>query len=219
MNHWVCTIALLPMLLLGGCGALGFLASAAPPPNIEASYDGLENTETLVMVWLDEGLEIDFPTATLDMTFALQTNLQQGADARTPGLEGTTFPFGPPSVLRWQEENAEARYQSIEQFAPDLPVDRLVYVELSQLDTRAPASIALYLGTATASVYVVEISGFQEDRKAEVVFQDDEIRVQWPEEAPDTGRPDLTDRQVYVNTVRLLADEIAIRFVRRPGDD
>ncbi|MEM8875435.1 MAG: hypothetical protein AAGD32_14395 [Planctomycetota bacterium] len=217
-KKWIAALALAPMTLLSGCGVLGFIAATAPPPSIEASYAGLEETETLVMVWMDEALEIDFPSATLDLSFALQTNLMQGAEADTPGLIGTTFPYTPPSVLKWQREHPETQYQSVEAFAPDLPVDRLVYVELTQLDTRAPASIALFLGTATASVYVVEITGTGADRTATTVFQDNEIRVQWPEEAPDTGRPDLSDRQVYVNTLRLLSDELAVRFVRRPGD-
>ena len=216
--------ALLTLALLaaaappGGCAAIGVVADRAIRTEVAARYDGLAGQEAIVMVYADTGTEVDFPTLKLNLGYALQSNLAAAAEAGRDGIEGASFPYRPESVLRWQEEHPDHAWQPLTETAADLPVARLVYVEVEQLATRPPGATGVFLGTATASVSVAEVVGEGADRVATVVFEENDVRVQFPKGAPDTGRPDLGDTITYRGTVQALADEIATRFVTTPGD-
>ena len=211
-------VILVSLFLAGGCNALGALASKLPPRTVPAAYDGLTGQTAMVMVYADPATRIDFSTLPLNLSYALQSNLRQ-AEQVMDTVRGVTFPYEPERVVRWQEEHPRSEYAPAAEWAPALPVDRLIYVEVEGFSTRAPGSPQLFLGTGVANVYVYAIGGVSADRTAELVFQDDGIRVTFPETAGGVGLPDANDEAIYRGTVRALADELAVRFVSRPEED
>jgi hypothetical protein len=206
-------------LVVGGCNIVGAVASKMPARIVPAAYDGLPNQRAMVMVYTDSGTRIDFSQLELDLNFAVQNNLLAAGQEGVGTLQGVSFPYQPQQVVRWQQENPSSQFRPAADWAPRLPVDRLIYVEVEEFATRPPNSTQLFLGTGIASVYVYEIAGQGTDRQAELVFQDNDVRVTFPESAGQEGRPDLNDPMVYRGTVALLADAVATRFVPKPEED
>jgi len=151
---------LIPLLMLlpGGCSILGVAANAMPEADVPARYAGLKGHTVAVMVWADRGVQIDYPSLRLDVATAVQSKLQQARRARKGELRDTTFPYPAASVVRFQEDHPELLDQAITEIAPRLKVERLIYIELQDLQTRADESVDLFRGTAVASLRVIAVN-------------------------------------------------------------
>src|SRR5689334_16222951 len=120
-----------------GCAVLG-VAAHAVPVTIKPAYTGLKGQSVAVMVWADRSIRIDFPKVSLDLSNYVQTTLAKsvGLDETKEILTGTTFPYEPRSVVRFQQDHPEIQSQQVTEFAPRLGVTRLIYIEIEQLQTR-----------------------------------------------------------------------------------
>src|SRR5688572_32239626 len=152
---------LLPFSFLQGCTLLGVAAyKLKPPETVQPKYMGLENQSTGVMVWADRGLRIDWPMIQLDLANTVQqklTDFQKGKGRESKTLVGTTFPVLPASIVRYQKDHPEIEAMPIEEVAPRLGVNRLIYVELEDFATRSEESVQLFRGTGNATVKVIEV--------------------------------------------------------------
>jgi hypothetical protein len=196
-------------LLLTGCEIFGIAAQALPEGQIPARYTGLQGHTVAVMVWAPRGLEIDYPALRLDVASQVQDKLLKAQKAGKGELKGATFPHIPASVVRFQEDHPELEGHPIDQVAPRLRVQRLIYIELENFQTRAQDAIELFRGQATASLKVVDVtSGGQ----AKVVYDEPGITVLFPPKAPAEGYPGLGDAKTYQGTVELFTTALARRF-------
>jgi hypothetical protein len=208
---------LLPLLALpsGGCSIFGLAASAIPEADVPARYTGLSGHSVAVMVWADRGVQIDYPALRLDVASGVQAKLQQANKARKSELRDTTFPYPAASVVRFQEDHPEILDQSITDVAPRLKVDRVIYIELQNLQTRADDSVDLYRGTAVASIKVIAVDGATARGKA--VYEESNIAAAFPPDAPPEGYPGIGDSKIYRGTVGRLTTLIAFRFFAHPA--
>src|SRR4051794_13716446 len=89
------TVVCVLLLSASGCNILGAAARVLPPPTIQPKYTGLMGQTVGVMVWVDRGLRMDFPSLTNDTAASFQNKLQHAADphAKVKVLEHTTFPY------------------------------------------------------------------------------------------------------------------------------
>ena len=203
--------------LLAGCAYFGLAAQALPPPTVMPQYEGLAHRSLGVMVWADRGTRIEYQWIQLDLANAIHINLQQAAadkKAKIEQLEGTTFPVQPRSIVRFQQDNPEIEDEPITAVAPRIGVDRLIYVEIEEFNTRPDGSVELFRGDAKVTLRLVEV-----DRKsgtARVAFEENEVTASWPPSAPKEGRPTIGDRRTYVETIKELGAQIAKRFVPYP---
>jgi hypothetical protein len=209
----LCLLALLA-LLPTGCAIFGLAATAMPEPDVPARYPGLKGHTVAVMVWSDRGVRIDYPSLRLDVANAVQAKLQQAAHARKNELLGTTFPYPAASVVRFQEDHPETADQAIVDVAPRLTVDRVIYVEVQELQTRADDAVDLYRGTAVASVKVIAVD--RETGKGKAVYEESDIDAAFPPSAPPEGYPGVGDAKIYRGTVDRLTSLIAVRFFSHP---
>ena len=209
----LCLLALLA-LLPAGCSIFGVAAQALPEPDVPAQYAGLRGHTVAVMVWADQGVMIDFPSLRLDVATGVQSKLQQAKKGKRGELRDAKFPYVPASVVRFQEDHPETQQQPVTEVAPRLQVERLIYVEVESLQTRANDAVDLFRGEATASIKVIEVD--PATGQARTAYEESRIAAVFPPKAPPEGLPVGGDAQMYRGTIDLLTGEIATRFFAHP---
>src|SRR5688572_16553731 len=131
-------LALLPLTFLAtGCNVLGVAANAMPEANVPARYSDLRSHSVAALVWVPRGLEVDYPALRLDLVAAVQGRLQRAQAAGRGELKGATFPHAPATLVRFQEDHPELERSPIVNVAPRLGVQRLIYLELANFQTRS----------------------------------------------------------------------------------
>jgi hypothetical protein len=118
-------------------------------------------------------------------------------------------------VVRFQEDHPETADQAIVDVAPRLKADRVIYVELQSLQTRADDAVDLYRGTALASIKVIAVD--PATGKAKAVYEESDISAAFPPSAPPEGYPGIGDAKIYRGTVDRLTTLIAVRFFSHPA--
>lgn len=206
--------ALLALLFTAsGCNVLGVAANAMPQANIPARYADLRGRSVAVLVWLPRGLEVDYPALRLELTSAIQGKLQRAQAAGRGELKAATFPHTAASLVRFQEDHPELERTPIVTVAPRLGVQRLLYVELENFQTRSDQTVELFRGSATVAVRVVEI----ENGNAKVAYEASGLTVTYPPTAPPEGLPNTGDSRISRGTVDLLSTAIAKQFYAHPA--
>lgn len=218
-NAWIRPARFISILLtssiflpLAGCQLLGVAAyKLTPPPTIKPKYTGLKDRSIGVMVWVDRGLRIDWPNASLDLANAVQGKLKaEQEQGKQKTLSGATFPVLPASIVRYQRDHPELEALTITDVAPKFRVQRLIYVELEELATRSEASVQLFRGVASATVRVIEVA---DDENSTIAFEQNSVQTAFPPRAPAEGVPNAGDYKIYVGTIDALATEIVHLFV------
>jgi len=206
-----CCLALLIASTLTGCQIFGLASRILPDPTVGASYHGLANQTTAVMIWTDRATAIDWPRLQLDLSRGIQSRLQELASKskdRPKDLEGTKF-VAAESVVRYQHDHPEIETESISDVAPRLNVTRIIYVEIEQFSTRPEDSVELYRGSLSGNLKVVEVQNGQ----GKVPFEEENISVLYPTDSPDQGLPNQTDLEMYEKTLDAFSTQIMNRFV------
>jgi hypothetical protein len=193
------------ILLCGiGCAALA-VAGRAVPQYKPAAYSGLAGQSAAVMVWADRGVRIDWPSVQLDLATLVQNNLQKST---APELKGTTWPWQPASVVRYQRDHPGIEAMSITEVAPKIGVSRLIYIEVESLSTRSDASLQMFRGSATATLKVIEIA----DGHADIAYTESGIRTFFPPKSPPEGILNSNDQVMYRGTMVTLSEELASKL-------
>jgi hypothetical protein len=210
-----CIATLTPLMLLAsGCDVASALADKAlPSDTIKAEYKGLQGQSVGVLVWIDRGLEIDYPSLNLDLANSIQKKLADGTD--NSDLKGAIFPVQPASIARYMLDHPTFSTQEVTDFAPKFGVSRLVYVEVDDFGTRAPSSVELYRGHMEVTIHVVEVDG----SKARVAYDRPEVRCSFPPKVPEDGTPDGDDVRFYGGTVDAMSTEVFNRLVSHENPD
>ena len=203
------------LLGLGGCNVIGALAAKAPKPEIEAAYKGLAGKSVGILVYADRSLLTDWTSLPLDLGNSVLNKLVISQAAKIKDVKDTTFPYPPASFVKFQKEHPELANAPITEFAPRLGVQRLIYVEVNELSTRAEGAIALYLGKMNVSMHVIEID---EHGVAKSVYDEDRIMAQFPEKATSEGVLNGNDRMMYGGVMDAVSTEIAKRLIQHPDD-
>lgn len=201
-----CTLSLV-LLCLNGCAGLGFIANAIPQYT-DPKYKNLAGQSIGVMVWVDRGIKIDWPSLPLDTTTSMQSKLM-GWNPKDELLKGSTYPVKPASMVRYQMDHPEVDSFSILEVAPKLGVTRLIYIEADDFATRAESSIELYRGHMTGTLKIIEING----KTAKVVYEENNIQAVYPNKVPKEGLPEGNDFKIYGGTVDAFTTEVLKRLV------
>ena len=206
----------LALLLPGACGCnvVGAVAAKTLPNDVPPKYVGMQNQTVAVMVWADRAVRVDWNRIQLDAAAVIQSELQgraaSGGNAAKE-LAGIQFPLQPAQIARFQKDRPSLETAPVTEFAPELPVTRLVYVELEHFSTRSDIAPQMYRGTAVATLKVVEID--PATHEARVAYEESGIRAGFPHQGREEGEIAGNDQVFYVETLRALAPEIVNRFV------
>lgn len=211
------TPSLLPLILVtllpaGGCTLVGAVAAKTLPNDEPPKYVGLQGQTVAVMVWADRAVRVDWNKIQLDTAAAIQSNLQAGGKE----LQGVQFPLQPAAVVRFQKDRPYIETAPVTEFAPELGVTRLIYVELERFSTRSDFSAQMFRGTAIATLKVVEVD--PATQQARVAYEENGITAGFPEKGREEGEVSGNDQAFYVGTIRALATEIAKKFVTHEAE-
>ena len=209
-----CHLVVLPLLLcVSGCAALGVAANKLlPPKKISAAYKGLAGHSVGIMVWVDHGLRLDYPGIQLDIASGLQNKLREAQiKNKAKDLLGTTFPIRPESIVKYQETYPQIEGMELEEVAPKIGVQRLVYIEVDDFSTRPEPSIELFRGNITGTIKVIEV---EPDGKAKVAFTDTDVHAIYPKNSPVDGLPTVGDYPIYRGTLDAFTTELEHRLVQ-----
>ena len=199
-----------------GCAALGIAASVMPKPPIPAQVI-LAGQTVGVMVWCDRGLRVDYPSIQKDLGNGVQLRLIAAQEVKAEELLNVTFPYPTESFIRWQREHPGSDYEPITDVAPRLHVSRLIYIEVDDFQTRASQTMAMYRGSASATIKVVAVEPGATVGK--IIYEEQNVKVVYPKKINDEGRPDGSDGKMYAGALNFLADDIAKRFIEHPAED
>jgi len=201
-------LALTLLLTVAGCEIPAALAGKGlPGDTIKPKYAGLMGQSIGVLVWTDRGMQMDYPSLNLDLANSIQKKLV--ASAGKAELKGAIFPVQPASIARYVLDHPNFDVKQVTEIAPKFGVTRLIYVEVEDFGTRAPASVELFRGHMNAELKVVEISG----DKAFVVYDDNALRTSFPPKVPEDGTPDGDDVRFYAGTIDAMSTEVVHHVV------
>ena len=215
--------ALAVLVFVAGCNVLGVVASKLPQPPEPAKVNLSEGlaapdkkdqapiTRTVaIMVWTDRGINVDWPSLRGDLPASLLARLKKAQTEKANTLEAISFPYSAEQVVRWQRDNPAADAMPVTEVAKLLKVDRLIYIEVLNFQTRTTESYDLFRGDMTVSLKVVDA---KHAGGAKVIYDEADIASHFPRTAPPEGTPRGSDAQMYVGVVNETADELARRFV------
>ncbi len=193
------------------------MAAKTLPNDEPPKYVGLQNQTVAVMVWADRAVRVDWNKIQLDAAAAIQGTLQTRATKqKAKELQGAQFPLQPAAVVRFQRDRPFIETAPVTEFAPELGVTRLIYVELERFSTRSDFSAQLFRGTAVATLKVVEID--PATKQARVAYEENGITAGFPEKGREEGEVAGNDQAFYVGTIRALANEITKKFVTHEAE-
>lgn len=205
--------SILILLLSTGCEFPGAIAGKLlPGETIHPKYVGLAGQSIGVMVWTDRGVQTDYPTLSLDLANSIQRKLM--AEIKKDELKKSTFPLQPASIARYQLDHPMYDMKNVTEIAPKFGITRLIYLEVEDFGTRAPASVELYRGSITATLKIVEVI----DGKAKVAYEENNVKAAFPPKVSEDGTPDGDDARFYGGTVDALGTQIARRLVAYEED-
>jgi hypothetical protein len=197
----------------GGCTIIGVIAAKTIPQTEDAKYVGLMGQPVGVMVWADRAVRIDFDRIQLDIANNIQAALKSATAAE---LKDATFPVQPASIVRYQRDHPYIETMPVTEFAAELGVTRLIYVELERFSTRSDFAYTMYRGTAVATLKIVEID--PATRQAVVAFEENGVTAGFPRKGPVEGEVVGTDAAFYGGTIQVLTEEIVKRLVKHEVD-
>ncbi|MGC4031718.1 MAG: hypothetical protein QM754_08290 [Tepidisphaeraceae bacterium] len=200
---------------LSGCNVIVRAAHTLPVPDIDAAYKKLVGQSVGVMVWADKSLTMDWPNLQLDAGNSIQNKLIIAQQSDVKDLKGTTFPYPPASFIKYQKEHPEIETMAVTDVAAKLGVQRLIYVEITDLSTRAEGGSTLFLGRAKATLKVLEV----EKGVGTVGYSEAEIKAQFPENAPVEGVINANDRAMYIGAINNITTELVKRLIQHPAPE
>ena len=210
-------LALSSLLLgLGGCQLLGALAAKAPVPDVDAAYKKLAGHTVGIMIYADKSVLLDWPNLQVDAGNSIINKLLIAQQADVKDMKGVKFPYPPASFVKYQREHPELDAVPVTEYAGKLGVERLIYVEVNDLSTRADGGSQLYLGKIDATLKVIEM----DDKKVGTIgFSEEGMKSQFPEKAPREGVLNANDRAMYAGAVNSMTNDVVKRLIQHPSEE
>lgn len=210
-------LALSLLLSVSGCALVGALAAKAPLPDVDAAYKKLAGHTVGIMIYADKSILLDWPNLQLDAGNSIINKLLIAQQADVKEMKGVTFPYPPASFVKYQREHPELDAIPVTEFATKLGVERLIYVEITDLSTRADGGSNLFLGRINATLKVIEID---DKKKPGVVgYSEENIKGQFPEKARPEGVLNSNDRTMYAGSVNIATNELVKRLIQHPAEE
>lgn len=191
--------------MLPGCSLVGGLVGGMAESykrsstyTVESKYRGLEGKTFAVVVLADRVIQADHPEVVAKLTIDISQRLAEeaGASGYVPGIEVLDYQFNHP---RWVTMTTG---QLAKEFNP--PVDRIVYVDLTEYRLNDPGNQYIWQGVASAMVGVAAADGPLPD---EFAFQE-QVRVRFPDK-DGMGPNDMTRPLVVSALTKRLADRVS----------
>lgn len=212
--------ALLLTLLLGGCQLLGVAAAKAPPPTVPAAYDDLGGHSAAVWVWVDQRIDLDYPSLWLEVATRIQNRLETARDTGTARqrreLRELDFKIKPASFGRYKDDPA-IQMTPVRTLASRLGVERVIFVEIVDFATEGGLTAGMWRGEAKVNIQVYAVD--PDSREAERVYDEPNRRVVFPPGGVAQGSTQLGAERTYAGLVLQIVDEVSKRFLSHSSEN
>jgi hypothetical protein len=206
-----------------GCNVIGALAQAMPNPPITAAYSGLKDQTVGVMVWVDHGASIDYPTLQTEVAKDLTAKLSElttppnKKDKAMPELAGVQY-LNPLSIIKFQENHPELEGLPPKDVATRLGVTRVIYVEITDFQLHSPDVPDIFKGSVAANLQVLEVTPGP-NKVASIAYSDPNIDVNYPKSTSGVPFEDATANKIYQKTVDQFTTELSFKFFKHNEED
>ncbi len=212
MNRNTPTIALAAALSIAvataGCNHAAYWMRAFAPPaptkTVAAECDQLTGKRVAIVIFADESVQYEYPTARVELTAAL------GEELKKHIKDVTVVDWR--RIIKYQDSNTDWGSMDKAELAKLFNADFVLYISLVEFTLLEPGSLNLYRGRITSDVGLHQSSA---QGRPGCIWREDSIRVVCPEK----GHAQLleTSRQVQelsYNTVKAFATGLAKRFYK-----
>ncbi len=203
---FVCTASFL--MTLGGCdsGTLGYMFYLVAPPEkkvkVPAEFDALGGRSVAIVIYVDQGVQYEYPYARLTLSTALAAELKEH-------VKNVTV-VDPRRVITYQVENVYWDTLDKTRLGRDLGADFVLHVVLDEYTMREPGSINLYRGRIRGAAGLYETA--QEEHNARV-WEGDDFAVIHPLHGP-VGELSHDDANIRYATEKQFTEMIARKFYK-----
>ncbi len=200
--------ALVVSVLLTGCSHAaywGYMFAPNPPSDTrDAECDALPGRTVVIVIYTDESVQYEYPTARAELSAALSEELKK----RVEGVSVVNW----RRVIKYQDSNLDWAAVDKAKLGKLFNADFVLYISLSEFALREPGSLNLYRGRITANVSLHETYPTE---PRPWLWRGDDIRVVYPEKGHDELFESAREiRELSYNTVKAFADELAKRFYK-----
>ncbi len=193
---------------MAGCNhAAYWLYTVAPPPptkTVKAECDQLPGKNVAIVIYADQSVQYEYPTARIELSAALSEELKKHID--------DVAVVGWRRVIKYQDSNAEWASMDKAKLGKLFNADFVLYICLVEFTLREPGSLNLYQGRITADVSLYQTSA---SPGRSCIWRGDDIRVVHPEKSH--GELLETNRQIQelsYKTVMAFATELGRKFYK-----
>ncbi|MHC4294947.1 MAG: hypothetical protein ACYSTL_05120 [Planctomycetota bacterium] len=190
--------------LLGGCDALGYMLYQIAPPEkmqkVPAEFDGLAGRSMAIVIYIDQGVQYEYPYARLGLSSVLAAELKNH-------IENLTV-VDPRRVIAYQAENIRWDMRDKTELGRDLGADYVLLVALDEYTMRERGSVNLYRGRIRGHASLYETARPEDQAR---LWDGDDFAVVYPEHAP-TGELGEDDSKIRYATEKRFAQLVAKKF-------
>ncbi len=182
-----------------GCKLFAGLVQVLPPPTktVKAEFDGLAGHSVAIVVYVDRGTEIEYPTVRGEIAMELGAQLQKNVK--------NCFITDPSVVISYQDKNIEWDLTEKTKLCKTFQVDYLLYVSVNTFSTHEPGDRYMFQGQINADVSLYD--AHKKEREA-VVWKGRDIKSSFPSQ-PAPYAIDDAPRQ---GAIAKFADIVARKF-------
>ena len=191
-----------------GCDHAGYWGYALSPnkggESIEAQFAGLEGKSVAVLIFADETVRYEYPSARIELACAIAGQLRENVkDVKV---------IDPRRVVRYQDTNIRWNALKRTELAGKFDCDFLLYVSLTEFSMTQPGSMSLSRGRITANTSLHQRSS---DEANCCVWRGEEMRVVYPPKGHGQLLEDeRKTRKIRHETTKVFAVKLARNFYK-----
>jgi len=203
LRQWTCLALLACLTSLAGCNQLAYwmyLITPEPTETIEAQFADLNGHTVAVVVYADEAIQYNYPSAPREVSAQVSAELQ---DRLT---DVTTV--DPIKIHKYQQQNIQWDTMSKTELGKMFGADYVLYITLIDFSTREQGSVHLFRGRINAECAIYEVD---EPEYAARGWDASGISVLYPPDNPYASQLN-DDYRVRLNTIGLFARKLVENF-------
>lgn len=177
-----------------------------PKETVKAQYSGLPGKKLAVVAWVPDDISFEYPYIGLDLTESANRAIDRGVNKDKEKDKKVVLISG-AQIRKYQESSMGWDQEPPSRIGEKLGADLLLWVELTEFETRVPDSPDIYLGKLRVSATLFEVNA-ENPRKE---LWRGEVKVVYPEKEK-VGVQDSNDARVRQGALDAYASTLAKFF-------
>jgi len=205
LRQWMCLLLLLAPL--AGCNHLAYwvyLVTPEPTETIEAQFDELNGHTVAVIVYANEAIQYNYPSACREVSARVSAELEEK-------LKDVTT-VDSLKIQKYQQQNIQWDTMSKTDLGKLFDADYVLFITLREFSTREEGSLDLFRGRLSAECAIYEVA---QPEYASRGWDTSGISVQYPSNGPiggHIGQLSEYDYRIRCKTISEFAEALVQNF-------